>query len=155
LVDERGRKAYGLFNQSVEDDRGAHVSDELSRVFAALADPTRRDMVARLAVGDATVGQLAAPYDVSVQAVSKHLRVLEEAGLVSRSREAQRRPVHLEAEVFDLMTKWIERYRRQAEERYQRLDAVLAAMNDTALNDTALNDTASSDADSPQEGTAS
>jgi DNA-binding transcriptional ArsR family regulator len=105
------------------------VADNLSRLFAALADPTRRDMVARLAVGDATVGELAAPYDVSVQAVSKHLKVLEEAGLVSKGRDAQRRPVHLEAEVFDLMTKWIERYRRQAEERYGRLDAVLAEMN--------------------------
>ncbi len=104
------------------------AADELSRVFAALADPTRRDIVARLAGGDATVGELAAPYDVTVQAVSKHLRVLEEAGLVSRTREAQRRPVHLEAEVFDLMTKWIERYRRQAEERYSRLDDVLRAM---------------------------
>ena len=102
------------------------VVDPLSRVFAALADPTRRDMVARLAVGDATVNELAAPYDVTVQAVSKHLKVLEDAGLVSRTREAQRRPVHLEAEVFDLMTKWIERYRREAEARYQRLDTVLA-----------------------------
>jgi len=105
------------------------MSDQLSRVFAALSDPTRRDMVARLAVDDATVNELAAPYDVTLQAVSKHLKVLEDAGLVSRSREAQRRPVHLEAEVFDLMTKWIERYRRQAEERYSRLDAVLAEMN--------------------------
>lgn len=105
------------------------MADQLSRVLAALADPTRRDMVARLAAGDATVGQLAAPYDVSVQAVSKHLKVLEVAGLISRSRDAQRRPVHLEAEVFDLMTKWIERYRQEAEERYSRLDAVLAAMN--------------------------
>ena len=104
--------------------------DQLTRVFAALADPTRRDIVARLAVGDATVGELAAPYDVSVQAVSKHLKVLEDAGLVSRSRDAQRRPCHLEAEVFDLMTAWIERYRRQAEERFRRLDAVLAAMDD-------------------------
>lgn len=104
--------------------------DRLSRVFAALADPTRRDMVARLAAGDATVGELAAPYDVSLQAVSKHLKVLEDAGLVRRSRDAQRRPVHLEAEVFDLMTKWIERYQRQAEERYQRLDALLARMGD-------------------------
>jgi DNA-binding transcriptional ArsR family regulator len=104
--------------------------DPLSRIFAALADPTRRDIVARLSVGDATVGQLAAPYDVSIQAVSKHLKVLEDAGLVSRSQDAQRRPRHLEAEVFDLMTAWIERYRRQAEERYQRLDAVLAAMAD-------------------------
>ena len=103
---------------------------ELSRVFAALADPTRRDMVARLAVGDATVNELAAPYDVSVQAVSKHIKVLEEAGLVSRTRDAQRRPCRLEPEVFDLMTKWIERYRREAESRYQRLDAVLAQMDD-------------------------
>ena len=120
------------------------MTDQLSRVFAALADPTRRDMVARLTVGDATVGALAAPYDVSVQAVSKHLKVLEEAGLVSRSREAQRRPVHLEAEVFDLMTKWIERYRQQAEERFRRLDDVLAEINDNTTEQ-----------DQPQEGTAS
>ena len=106
------------------------MSDQLSRVFAALADPTRRDMVARLTEADHTVNELAAPYDVSLQAVSKHVKVLEEAGLVSRSREAQRRPVHLEAEVFDLMTKWIERYRRRAEERYAALDAVLARMQD-------------------------
>ncbi len=106
------------------------MTDQLSRVFAALADPTRRDIVARLSAGDATVNVLAAPYDVSLQAVSKHLRVLEDAGLVSRSREAQRRPAHLEAEVFDLMTKWIERYQRRAEERYQRLDAVLAELDE-------------------------
>jgi len=104
------------------------AADALSRVFSALADPTRRDMVARLAVGDATVNELAAPYDVSLQAVSKHLKVLEDAGLVSRSREAQRRPVRLEAQVFDLMTTWIERYRRAAEERYRRLDDVLALL---------------------------
>ena len=110
------------------------MADQLSRLFAALADPTRRDLVARLAVEDATVGELAAPYDVSLQAVSKHLKVLQEAGLVSRTRDAQRRPVHLEAEVFDLMTKWIERYRREAEERYRRLDAVLAEMNDDGTN---------------------
>jgi DNA-binding transcriptional ArsR family regulator len=102
--------------------------DQLSRVFAALADPTRRDIVARLAVEDATVGEVAAPYGVSLQAISKHLKVLEEAGLVSRTRDAQRRPCHLEAEVLDLMTKWIERYRREAEERFGRLDAMLAAM---------------------------
>ena len=106
------------------------MGDQLSKVFAALADPTRRDIVSRLSVGDATVNALAEPYEVSLQAVSKHLKVLEDAGLVSRSREAQRRPVHLEAEVFDLMTKWIERYRRQAEERYQRLDAVLAELDE-------------------------
>ena len=117
------------------------MTDQLSRVFAALADPTRRDMVARLTECDHTVNDLAAPYDVSLQAVSKHLKVLEDAGLVTRTREAQRRPVHLEAEVFDLMTKWIERYRRQAEERFSRLDAVLAAMNDTKDNSDTINRT--------------
>jgi DNA-binding transcriptional ArsR family regulator len=119
-----------LFNRMVEEGGHPMAADPLSRVLAALADPTRRDMVARLAVADATVGELAEPYAVSVQAVSKHLRVLEDAGLVSRSRDAQRRPVHLEAEVLDLLTAWLERYRRQAEERYRRLDDVLASMPD-------------------------
>jgi DNA-binding transcriptional ArsR family regulator len=109
--------------------KGVWVSeDELSRVFAALADPTRRDIVARLAGGDATVGELANPYAVSLQAVSKHIKVLTDAGLLSQSKDAQRRPCHLEAEVFDMMTRWIERYRRQAQERYERLDTVLAEM---------------------------
>ena len=104
--------------------------EQLSRVFAALADPTRRDMVARLAVGDATVTDLAEPYAISVQAVSKHIKVLTDAGLVSQTKDAQRRPCHLEADVFDLMTKWIERYRQQAQERYERLDTVLAELRD-------------------------
>jgi DNA-binding transcriptional ArsR family regulator len=104
--------------------------DRLSEVFAALADPTRRDMVARLCDGDATVTELAAPYDVSIQAISKHLKVLEAAGLVTRTQVARTRPVHLDAEVFDLMTKWIERFRRRAEERYRRLDDVLAGLPD-------------------------
>jgi DNA-binding transcriptional ArsR family regulator len=109
----------------------AAARDPLSDVFSALADPTRRDIVARLAAGDATVTELAEPYDVTVQAISKHLKVLEDAGLVSKTKDAQRRPVHLEAEVFDLMTKWIERYRQLAEERYRRLDAVLETMSAT------------------------
>src|SRR5689334_24470421 len=87
-------------------------------------------MVARLTDGDATVSELGSAYDVSLQAVSKHLKVLEDAGVVSRSKDAQRRPVHLEAEVFDLMTKWIERYQRQAEARYRRLDEVLRSLPD-------------------------
>ncbi|HZJ04864.1 MAG TPA: metalloregulator ArsR/SmtB family transcription factor [Nocardioidaceae bacterium] len=107
------------------------AADPLSRVFSALADPTRRDIVARLAVGDASVNELAEPYDVTVQAVSKHLKVLQDAGLVSRTRSAQRRPCHLEAGVFDLMTKWIERYRQEAEDRFQRLDAILQQMEQT------------------------
>jgi DNA-binding transcriptional ArsR family regulator len=107
------------------------MADRLSKVFAALGDPTRRDLVARLSDGDATVGQLAEPHDMSMQAISKHLTVLENAGLVTKTKDAQRRMVHLEAEVFDLMTKWIERYLRQAEQRFQRLDVVLAEMNNT------------------------
>ena len=110
------------------------AGDPLSRVFSALADPTRRDIVARLTAADSTVAELAEPYDVSVQAVSKHVKVLEEAGLVSRAEGVYHRPVHLEAEVFDLMTKWIERYRRQAEERYRRLDDVLRSMPDEDPN---------------------
>ncbi len=104
--------------------------ERLSRVFAALADPTRRELVARLAVGDATVGELAEPFDMSLQAVSKHLKVLGDAGVVSQRRDAQRRPCHLESEVFDLASKWLERYRLQAEGRCQRLDRVLAELVD-------------------------
>lgn len=106
-------------------------SEDLSRAFSALADPTRRDLVARLAATDATVGELAEPYEMTVQAISKHVRVLEDAGLVTKTRDAQRRSVHLEAQVFDLMTAWIERYRREAEERHRRLDAVLADLDAT------------------------
>jgi len=104
------------------------TTDVLSRVFAALADPTRRDMVARLADSDATVSRLAEPYGITLQAVYKHLRVLEEAGLVVRPPGPQPRPVRLEVQVFDLMDNWIERYRTRAEQRYRRLDTVLAAM---------------------------
>lgn len=111
------------------------MDDQLSRVFAALADPTRRDLVARLSVADATVGDLASPYAMSLQAVSKHLKVLQSAGLVTQRRDGQRRPVHLEAQVFDLATRWIERYQRQAEERYQRLDALLADLAERDLRE--------------------
>jgi len=103
------------------------TSNALSRIFAALADPTRRDMVARLSAGDATANQLAEPYQLTLQAIYKHLKVLEDAGVVSRPPGPQPRTVRLEAEVFDLMDKWIERYRC--------LDAVLARMNDETGND--------------------
>lgn len=119
------------------------ADDRLSLVFSALADPTRRDIVARLAAGDATVNELAEPYDVSLQAVSKHIKVLQDAGLVSRSRDAQRRPCHLEAEVFDLMTKWIERYRREAEDRFRRLDALLEQMDEQPTTGTPTKEAAS------------
>lgn len=116
------------------------AADTLTRVFSALADPTRRDMVARLADGDATVNQLAEPYRMTLQAVYKHLRVLEDAGLVSRPPGPQPRSVRLETKVFDLMDAWIERYRRRAEQRYRRLEGVLAAMNETDDKDGANHD---------------
>ena len=100
-------------------------AEQLSRAFAALADPTRRDLVSRLTLGDAAVGELAAPYDMSLQAVSKHLTVLELAGLVTRRRDAQRRPVHLEVEVLGELTRWIDRHRLAAEARMSRLDDIL------------------------------
>jgi len=100
-------------------------AEQLSRAFAALADPTRRDLVSRLTLGDAAVGELAAPYDMSLQAVSKHLTVLELAGLVTRRRDAQRRPVHLEVEALGELTDWIDRHRTAAEARLSRLDALL------------------------------
>lgn len=110
--------------------------DGLSAAFAALADPVRRDIVVRLCAGDATVSELAEPYDITLQAVSKHLRVLADAGIVTRSRDGRHRPVHLDAQVFDLMGRWIERYRREAEARYQRLDAVLRELPDTPEGET-------------------
>ncbi|WP_229073431.1 helix-turn-helix transcriptional regulator [Actinoplanes sp. DH11] len=111
-------------------------ADTLTRVFSALADPTRRDMVARLAEGDATVNQLAEPYRMSLQAVYKHLKVLEDAGVVSRPPGPQPRVVRLETEAFDEMDAWIELYRGRAEQRYRRLDALLATMaeNDTTTD---------------------
>ncbi|GAA1624277.1 ArsR/SmtB family transcription factor [Actinoplanes couchii] len=102
----------------------------MSQVFAALADPTRLDMVIRLSDGDSTVSRLAEPYRMSLQAVYKHLRVLEESGLVTRPPGPQPRAVHLETEAFDLMQAWIERYRRRAEERYTRLDELLKRENE-------------------------
>jgi DNA-binding transcriptional ArsR family regulator len=124
-VVDKGPSIILNFNHLVETG-GRMTADVLSRVFAALADPTRRDMVARLSAGDATASQLAEPYRMTLQAVYKHLRVLEDAGLVTRPPGPQPRPVHLEDAVFDLMDTWIERYRRRAEQRHRRLDAVLA-----------------------------
>jgi DNA-binding transcriptional ArsR family regulator len=97
----------------------------LDATFAALADPTRRAILARLATGQATVNELAAPFAMSQPAISKHLKVLERAGLISRGREAQRRPRKLEPRPLTEATDWIERYRRIWEANYKRLDAVL------------------------------
>ena len=97
----------------------------------ALADPVRRAMVARLSSGPSTVNEMAAPFDITKQAVSKHIQVLEQAGLVTRTRDAQRRPVHLHAAALEGLTAWIDRYRLEAERNYRRLDALLAGMTDT------------------------
>jgi DNA-binding transcriptional ArsR family regulator len=102
--------------------------DELSVAFAALADPTRRAIITHLAAGEATVGQLAAPFALTQQAISKHIKVLERAGLVSRSRVAQARPCRLEPARFDNMAEWVGRHRQVWHERYDRLDAHLAAL---------------------------
>ncbi len=104
--------------------------DRLSATFAALADPTRRAILARLAVREATVTELAEPFAMSLPAVSKHLKVLERAGLVSRGRDAQRRPVRLEAAPLREIDQWIERYREHWEDQFAALDEVLADLQD-------------------------
>jgi DNA-binding transcriptional ArsR family regulator len=96
----------------------------------ALADPVRRALIARLSRGPATVNELAAPFAITKQAVSKHIQVLEHAGLVTRSRDAQRRPVHLDAAALEHLTSWIDRYRLDTERNYRRLDGLLAALTD-------------------------
>lgn len=104
--------------------------DQLSTVFGALADPTRRAILARLTEGDATVAELAAPFQVSQPAISRHLKVLEQAGLISRSRRATARLSHLEAEPLRDATAWLARYRHYWDESYDRLDALLAELQD-------------------------
>src|ERR1041385_8138709 len=103
----------------------------LDRAFMALADPVRRAIVARLSRGPATVNELAEPFDITKQAVSKHIQVLEQARLVTRTREAQRRPVHLDAAALERLTAWIDRYRLDAERSYRQLDALLARISPT------------------------
>ena len=99
--------------------------DTLSATFSALADPTRRAILARLAGGEASVGELAAPFDMSLPAVSKHLKVLEKAGLISRGREAQWRPARLEPMALKGVSEWLDHYRRYWDQSFNRLDAYL------------------------------
>lgn len=106
------------------------MTDTLSVVFGALADPTRRAILARLAEGEANVKQLAAPFSMSQPAVSRHLRVLEQAGLISRTRQATARLSHLEAEPLRDATAWLAGYRAFWEESYERLDALLTTLRD-------------------------
>jgi DNA-binding transcriptional ArsR family regulator len=106
------------------------AADPLSKVFSALADPTRRDMVARLADGDATLVELAEPYDVSVQAVSKHLKVLERAGLISRGRTARLRPSRIRGDALREATEWLHGYRRFWSDSLDRMDERLRSDDD-------------------------
>ena len=103
-------------------------SAALDTTFAALADPTRRAILSRLASGEATVAELAEPFAMSQPAISKHLKVLERAGLISRGQDAQRRPRRLEGKALAEATQWLERYREFWEENYQRLDTLLAEL---------------------------
>ncbi|HEY0264409.1 MAG TPA: metalloregulator ArsR/SmtB family transcription factor [Granulicella sp.] len=102
------------------------MQDDLSTTFAALADPTRRAILARLALGETSVTDLAEPFDMSMPAISKHLKVLERAGLISRTREAQWRPCKLEAAPLKEVAGWVEEYRRFWAESFDRLDLYLA-----------------------------
>ena len=104
------------------------ASPHLDATFAALADPTRRAIVARLALGEATVMELAKPFDMSQPAISKHLKVLENAGLISRGRDAQRRPCRLEPQVLADASGWLDHYREVWEKNFRRLDALLEEM---------------------------
>ncbi len=108
----------------------AYPAIDLTTTFAALGDPVRRAIVDRLANGDATVNEIAAEFPISLQAVSKHIKVLEAAGLVSRRKVAQTRPVHLEYDPLARSADWLEAHRRRLEERYERLDDLLAEIKD-------------------------
>jgi DNA-binding transcriptional ArsR family regulator len=103
-------------------------TEQLNRAFASLADPTRRAILARLALGEATVSQLMEPFDLSQPTISKHLKVLEDAGLIERGRDAQRRPRKLAAAALKDVAGWIEPFRRQWEDRFNNLDSYLATM---------------------------
>ena len=107
------------------------TTDPLSQTFAALADPTRRAILARLAEGEASVNELAEPFDISLPAVSRHLKVLETAGLITRSREAQWRPCRLKPEPLVAANGWIERYRAIWEGNFRRLDDLLESIQST------------------------
>jgi DNA-binding transcriptional ArsR family regulator len=107
------------------------TTDRLSMIFAALADPTRRAILARLSEGDATVSELAEPFSISLPAISRHLKVLEQAGLISRTRTAQWRSSSLQAEPLREATAWMERYRRFWDANFERLDAHLRRIQQT------------------------
>jgi DNA-binding transcriptional ArsR family regulator len=126
------------------------ADDRLDRAFMALADPVRRGIIARLSRGPATVNELAEPFQITKQAVSKHIQVLEQAGLVTRTRDAQRRPVHLAAAQLEALTAWIDRYRLIHEQQFRALDALLATdrSSNAATSDAGSADTAQEETES-------
>lgn len=109
--------------------------DPLSATFAALADPTRREILARLTKGEATVTELAAPFDMTLPAITKHLRVLERAGLIRRSRQAQRRPCRIETAPLQFAAEWMEQYKVQWEQRLERLDSYIQELKENGKGD--------------------
>ncbi|ALE07845.1 ArsR family transcriptional regulator [Arthrobacter sp. ERGS1:01] len=109
-------------------DQGA-VDERLNMAFMALADPVRRSLIARLSRSSATVNELAEPFELTKQAISKHIQVLEHAGLITRTRDGQRRPCHLAPAALEELTSWIDGYRLAAEARFRQLDALLAGMS--------------------------
>jgi DNA-binding transcriptional ArsR family regulator len=112
-----------LIKMSVDDE-------SLDRAFTALGDPVRRALIARLSRGEATVNELAEPFAITKQAVSRHIQVLEAAGLITRSRDGQRRPCHLNPAALEALTSWIDEYRLASERRYRRIDAVLETVKE-------------------------
>lgn len=110
--------------------RDVTAEAQLDRAFVALGDPVRRSLIARLSRGPATVNELAEPFAISKQAVSRHIQVLEAAGLITRTRDGQRRPCHLDPAALEALTAWIDEYRLAAERQFRRLDAVLDTMKE-------------------------
>ncbi|NEN05505.1 winged helix-turn-helix transcriptional regulator [Diaminobutyricibacter tongyongensis] len=113
----------------------AAADDHLDRAFLALADPVRRAIIARLSRGEATVNELAEPFAITKQAISRHIQVLETAGLITRTRDGQRRPCHLDPAALEALTAWIDTYRLVAERRFRALDGVLADLKEADLTE--------------------
>jgi DNA-binding transcriptional ArsR family regulator len=132
MLQSDGPDGHGSVGDGPVSDSSADQDARLDRAFLALADPVRRALIARLSRGPATVNELAEPFAMTKQGVSKHIQVLEAAGLITRTREGQRRPCHLDAAALEKLTAWIDTYRLVAERQFRRLDAVLESLHNSA-----------------------
>ncbi|MGO4104504.1 ArsR/SmtB family transcription factor [Leifsonia sp. YAF41] len=132
MLQSDGPDGHGSVGDGPVGDSSADQDAQLNRAFLALADPVRRALIARLSRGPATVNELAEPFAMTKQGVSKHIQVLEAAGLITRTREGQRRPCHLDAAALEALTAWIDTYRLVAERQFRRLDAVLESLHNNA-----------------------